>query len=162
MAGRSGIDLITKFDASAFACRFAGEVKGFKIEDYIPAKEARHMDSFIHFGMAASMQAVQDAGLPTGDDALTEDAAERIGCMVGSGIGGLPMIEQTRGEYDRTRPAPHLAVLRAGLDHQHDLGPCLDPVRLHRAEPGHRHRLHHRACTASVKPAGSSSTAMPT
>jgi len=103
LAGRSGIDLITKFDASAFACRFAGEVKGFKIEDYIPAKEARHMDSFIHYGMAASMQAVRDAGLPTGD-ALTEETAERIGCIVGSGIGGLPMIENTDGEYRERGP----------------------------------------------------------
>ena len=103
VAGRTGIDLITKFDASAFACRFAGEVKGFKIEDYIPAKEARHMDAFIHYGMAASMQAVRDAGLPTGD-ALTEETAERIGCLVGSGIGGLPMIEATDGDYRERGP----------------------------------------------------------
>ena len=103
VAGRSGIDLITKFDASAFACRFAGEVRGFQIEDYIPAKEARHMDSFIHYGMAASMQAVRDAGLPTGAD-LSEEAAERIGCLVGSGIGGLPMIEQTDGDYRERGP----------------------------------------------------------
>jgi 3-oxoacyl-[acyl-carrier-protein] synthase II len=103
VAGRSGIDLITKFDASAFACKFAGEVKGFQIEDYIPAKEARHMDTFIHYGMAAAMQAVRDAGLPTGD-ALSEEAAERIGCMVGSGIGGLPMIEQTQTEYAARGP----------------------------------------------------------
>ena len=103
VAGKSGIDLITKFDATPFACRIAGEVKGFKIEDYIPAKEARHMDTFIHYGMAASMQAVQDAELPFGD-ALDEDAAERIGVMVGSGIGGLPMIELTDGEYRERGP----------------------------------------------------------
>jgi 3-oxoacyl-[acyl-carrier-protein] synthase II len=103
VAGQTGIDLITKFDATAFACRFAGEVKGFQIEDYIPAKEARHMDTFIHYGLAASMQAVRDAGLPTGD-ALSEEAAERIGCLVGSGIGGLPMIEQTDGDYRERGP----------------------------------------------------------
>ena len=103
LAGRSGIQTITQFDAAAFACQFAGEVKGFNIEDYIPAKEARHMDRFIHFGLAASMQAVRDAGLPTGD-ALTPEVAERIGVMVGSGIGGLPMIEQTHTDYKERGP----------------------------------------------------------
>jgi 3-oxoacyl-[acyl-carrier-protein] synthase II len=98
VAGRSGIDNVTRFDASGLSCRFAGEVKGFNVEDYIPGKEARHMDTFIHYGMAAAIQAVQDAGLPTGD-ALNEEQAERIGCLVGSGIGGLPMIEQTQIEY---------------------------------------------------------------
>ncbi len=103
LAGRSGIQTITKFDASAFACQFAGEVKGFNIEDYIPAKEARHMDTFIHYGVAASCQAVRDAGLPVGD-ALTPELAERIGVMVGSGIGGLPMIEQTHQDYKDRGP----------------------------------------------------------
>ena len=103
VAGQSGIDTITKFDASAFACRFAGEVKGFQIEDYIPGKEARHMDTFIHYGMAASMQAVRDSGLPIGE-ALSEEQAERIGCLVGSGIGGLPMIEETHKDLTDRGP----------------------------------------------------------
>lgn len=103
IAGKSGIDTITKFDPAAFACQFAGEVKGFNIEDYIPAKEARHMDTFIHYGLAASMQAVQDAGLPTGE-ALPTEVAERIGVIVGSGIGGLPLIEETHKDYSERGP----------------------------------------------------------
>ncbi|MEY4754589.1 MAG: beta-ketoacyl-[acyl-carrier-protein] synthase [Pseudomonadota bacterium] len=103
VAGQSGIANVQRFDASNLSVRFAGEVKGFKIEDYIPAKEARHMDAFIHFGIAASLQAIRDAGLPEGE-ALSEEAAERIGVMVGSGIGGLPMIEQTHVEYSARGP----------------------------------------------------------
>ncbi len=97
LAGKPGIDLITQFDASNFACKFAGEVKGFNIVDYIPEKEARHMDRFIHLGLAAACQAVADSGLPTGD-ALGDELATRIGCNIGSGIGGLPMIEGMHSE----------------------------------------------------------------
>lgn len=103
LAGQSGIDLITQFDASTYACKFAGEVKGFNITDYIPEKEARHMDRFIHLGLAAACQAVVDSGLPTGD-ALGDEMATRIGCNIGSGIGGLPMIEQTRDELVNRGP----------------------------------------------------------
>ena len=103
LAGRSGIGAITQFDAAAFACRFAGEVKGLNVGDYIPEKEARHMDRFIHLGLAAAAQAVADSGLPTGE-ALDPSLAERIGCNIGSGIGGLPMIEATHGEYASRGP----------------------------------------------------------
>jgi 3-oxoacyl-[acyl-carrier-protein] synthase II len=103
LAGRSGIANITKFDASAFACRFAGEVKGFQVEDYFPAKDARHMDTFIHYGLAASIQAIRDAGLPT-NDKLSREEAERIGCLIGSGIGGLPLIEATHAELEKRGP----------------------------------------------------------
>ena len=103
LAGRSGIANITRFDASNFACKFAGEVRGFKVEDYFPAKDARHMDTFIHYGLAASIQAVRDAGLET-NDALTEEQAERIGVVVGSGIGGLPLIENTHAEFVERGP----------------------------------------------------------
>ena len=78
IAGRSGIANITRFDATDFSCRFAGEVKGFNVEDYFPAKEARHMDVFMQYGLAASIQAVRDSGLKTGGE-LTEEEAERIG-----------------------------------------------------------------------------------
>ena len=88
--GKSGIALITKFDASALSTKFAGEVKNFRIEDYLSTKEARHMDTFIQYGMAAGIQAMEDSGL-----VVTESNADRIGVMVGSGIGGLPLIEET-------------------------------------------------------------------
>lgn len=93
-AGKSGVATITKFDASPFSTTFAGEVKNFNIEDYITAKEARTMDTFIHYGMAAGVEAIQDSGL-----VVTEKNAERIGVNIGSGIGGLPMIEQVHSEY---------------------------------------------------------------
>ena len=103
LAGTPGIDLITQFDAANLSCKFAGEVKGFNITDYIPEKEARHMDRFIHLGMAAACQAVADSGLPTGE-ALGDELATRIGCNIGSGIGGLPMIEQTHTELTNRGP----------------------------------------------------------
>jgi 3-oxoacyl-[acyl-carrier-protein] synthase II len=103
LAGESGIDLIKSFDATPFACKFGGEVKGFNITDLIPEKEARHMDRFIHLGLAAAIEAVADSGLPTGD-ALGEEEATRIGCNIGSGIGGLPMIEATHGELTSRGP----------------------------------------------------------
>jgi 3-oxoacyl-[acyl-carrier-protein] synthase II len=103
LAGQSGIGLITKFDASAFACKIAGEVRDFDLEAYISAKDARTMDHFIHYGVAAAMQAVHDSGLPTGD-ALDDELATRIGCVIGSGIGGLPMIEGMHAEYTNRGP----------------------------------------------------------
>jgi 3-oxoacyl-[acyl-carrier-protein] synthase II len=93
VAGRSGISEITRFDTSTFPTRIAGEVKGFDVAQWMPAKEARHFDTFIHYGVAASVQAVRDSGIE-----VTDDNAERIGVFVGSGIGGLPLIEETHAE----------------------------------------------------------------
>ena len=87
--GRGGIGPITHFDASALPTRFAGEVKNFNPADWMSPKEVRRMDTFIHFGIAATRMAMDDAGLE-----VTEQNAERIGVNVGSGIGGLPMIEE--------------------------------------------------------------------
>lgn len=95
LAGRSGIANITKFDTSTFPVRFAGEVKNFDITSYISAKDARRMDDFIHFGLAAGIQAVRDAGL----DKENVVDLERVGVAIGSGIGGLPLIEATKDEY---------------------------------------------------------------
>ena len=103
LAGQSGIDNLTKFDSSNFACKFAGEVKGLDLDAYIPPKEARAMDTFIHFGIVAALQAVADSGLPTGD-ALGEEEATRIGCLIGSGIGGLPLIESMHAELTARGP----------------------------------------------------------
>lgn len=98
LKGVSGIDLITKFDTTNFSVKFAAEVKNFKVADYIPAKDARRMDVFIHYGMAASIQAIRDAGLENKENINKQ----RVGVAVGSGIGGLPNIENTQTEYLKT------------------------------------------------------------
>jgi 3-oxoacyl-[acyl-carrier-protein] synthase II len=97
LAGRSGVGRITRYDAAAYRSQIAGEVRDFQITEYVPAKDVRRMDAFIHYGVAASAQAIRDSGL-----AVTDGNRERIGCMVGSGIGGLPMIEDNHEEV-RTR-----------------------------------------------------------
>ena len=96
LAARSGIAPITRFDAGVFPSRIAGEVKNFDVTKYVSGKEARRYDTFIHYGQAATMEAVSDAGL----DGYPGDT-ERIGVCIGSGIGGLPMIEETHRAYEQ-------------------------------------------------------------
>ena len=99
VAGKSGISRVTRFDPARLSSRIAGEVKGFDISAYLSPKEARRMDTFIHYGMAAGVQAWRDSGL-----AVTPENAERIGVNFGSGIGGLPLIEAMHDELKKNGP----------------------------------------------------------
>jgi len=97
--GKSGISRITHFDANALASRIAGEVRNFDVAAYLSPKEVRRMDRFIHLGMAAGIQAIKDSGIQ-----VTEANATRIGVNIGSGIGGLPMIEETHNDVLKGGP----------------------------------------------------------
>ncbi|MBN2865688.1 MAG: beta-ketoacyl-ACP synthase II [Thiotrichales bacterium] len=99
LAGKSGIDFLTKFDTDPFSVKFGGVLKGFNATDYISAKEAKKMDPFIHYGIAAGTQALQDSGLE-----VTEENAFRIGVSIGSGIGGIGSIETQHTIYEKSGP----------------------------------------------------------
>jgi len=99
LAGRSGASLITDFDTAEFAVKFACTVKNFDASEYIPKKDLKKMDTFIHYGVAAAAQAIKDSGIE-----ITEENAERIGVAVGSGIGGLPLIEKNKEALEKGGP----------------------------------------------------------
>lgn len=99
VSGRSGVRRITRFEPSRLASQIAAEVKGFDPAQHMPAKEARRMDTFIHYGIAAGLQAWRDSGI-----AVTPENSERIGINYGSGIGGLPLIESTYRELQKSGP----------------------------------------------------------
>jgi 3-oxoacyl-[acyl-carrier-protein] synthase II len=99
LAGRSGIGPVTAFDVSGYPVRIGGAVRGFQVGQYLNLKEARKMDTFIHYGIGAAMQAIQESGLE-----ITEANAERVGAYIGSGIGGLPGIEEGHSAFLKGGP----------------------------------------------------------
>jgi 3-oxoacyl-[acyl-carrier-protein] synthase II len=156
LAGRSGITRVNRFDASRLASRIAGEVRDFDITQYLSAKEARRMDTFIHYGMAAGLQAWRDCALE-----ITPQNAERVGINFGSGIGGLPLIESMHVELQKSGPrrispffipgtiinmiagnlsillgakGPNLAMVTACSTSTHCLGEAAKSIRLGEAD----------------------------
>ena len=111
LAGKSGVETITSFDASAFATKFSASVKNFDVTSIMSAKDARKMDSFIHYGIAAAIEAIEDSGLET-----TEENAHRIGVSIGSGIGGLNTIEANYQKYSKADNNPRSEERRVGKE----------------------------------------------
>jgi len=156
LAGQSGIGRVTHFDASRLNCQIAGEVRAFDVSQYLSTKDARRMDTFIHFGMAAGIQAWRDAGI-----VATEENAERLGVNFGSGMGGLPLVESTHDELNKNGPrrispffipgsiinmiagnlsillglkGPNLAIVTACTTSTHCIGEAAKSIRLGEAE----------------------------
>ncbi len=149
LAGKSGIQPITHFDVSAFSVRFGGPIYGFDVEQYLPKKEAKKMDPFIHYGIAAGVQALRDSGLE-----VTEQNAARIGVAIGSGIGGLSTIENSYQSFLDSGPrriSPFFVpssiinmVCRQPVDHVRAEGAeCVDRVGVQHRRAQHRGRDAH-------------------
>ena len=156
LAGKSGIGRVTRFDPSRIASRIAGEVKDFDVSQYLSPKEARRMDTFIHYGIAAGLQAWRDSGMQ-----ITPENAEQVGVNFGSGIGGLPLIEAMHEELRTNGPrrispffipgsiinmiagnlsillgakGPNLAIVTACTTSTHCLGEAAKSIRLSEAD----------------------------
>ena len=136
LAGKSGIGRVTRFDPSRIASRIAGEVKDFDVSQYLSPKEARRMDTFIHYGIAAGLQAWRDSGMQ-----ITPENAEQVGVNFGSGIGGLPLIEAMHEEL-RTNGPRRISPFFIPGSITHDRRQPVAPARRQGSEPGDRHRVH--------------------
>ena len=113
--GVSGITNITKFDATTFKSQVAGEVKNFDPNPYLDAKDLRRMDTFIQFGLVAGVEAIKDSGFE-----ITEENSGRIGVSIGSGIGGINLIEKTSDIFDQGGPKKNISFFCSGYDNKYD------------------------------------------
>ena len=143
---------VTRFDAATFPTHFGGEIRQLDLEPYMSTKDARRMDAFMQYGVVAGMQAMRDSGL-----VVTESNADRIGIMMGSGMGGLESIEEAYDKYLETQfTEESVAVFHSGQHHQSGQRALVDRVQDHRAESCGGHGLHHLDARARARDAADS------